>query len=310
MALLQVQRGTKRAAVLAGALAALAVCTDYLAIVSALAVSAWLLCLHPRLLPQLALGALPIALALMGYHTMCFGGPFVTASQMSNAVFMEKDRVLGMFGMVSPAVLFELTFGIKRGLFLQCPVLLLSAVGFGAWIRRAPRDPLAYVCLTSALLYLAANASFNGWHGGSSVGARYLINAIPFLGLALHALPNVRWLRWPAGGALALSLFNMLAVAAVNPLVPEQVPSPLYGYTYQLFRNGWLAPYPMAMRSLQRHPEWNEVQQFAMWNWGELLGLSGLASLLPLLACLAGILFWYARKQRKLAPAEQAAQLA
>ncbi len=284
LALVQVQKGSRRALVLAGALLGLSVCTDYLALLAALGIGALVLSRNPRQLPALLLGALPLALALLGYHTICFGGPFVTASEMSNARFLEADRALGMFGQLSWHALWELTFGLRRGLFLQCPVLLLSLFGFYAWVRRTPRDPLAWLCILMFVGYLVINASFNGWHGGATVSARYLIVALPFLGLSLHALPwSSRAVRIVFGLTSIVSVVNMTAIAAVNPLAPEELTNPLYGYTYGLLFDGQVSPYPFAFKFLMLHPEWKELTPYAMWNLGELLGLRGLWSLLPLL---------------------------
>jgi hypothetical protein len=284
LALVQVQIGSRRALVLAGALLGLAVCVDYLALLAAVGISALVLLRSPRQVPALLLGAFPLALALMGYQTICFGGPFVTASEMSNAQFLEQDRALGMFGRLSWLALWELTFGLRRGLFLQCPVLLLSLAGACAWVRRAPRDPLAWLSILTFVGYLLINASFNGWHGGATVGARYLICALPFLGLCLHALPwSSRRVRGVFMLAMLVSVANMTAIAAVNPLAPDELTNPLYGHTYALLFDGKLSPYPFGFKFLMLYPEWKELAPYAMWNLGELLGLRGLWSLAPLL---------------------------
>ena len=55
-----------------------------------------------------------------------------------------------------------------------------------------------------ALTFLLMNVSFNGWHGGSSFGPRYLIPAIPFLALALV---NVK-----GGNAIAHRLLALLTL--------------------------------------------------------------------------------------------------
>lgn len=293
VALWQIQRNTARASLLAGACLGLAVCTDYFALLAALAVGSLLLWTRPRQVPVLLLGALPLALALMGYHTMCFGSPFVTASQMSNPAFLEQDRALGMFGSLSWHAVWELSFGLARGLFIQCPILILSLVGFAQWIWREPHRPLPWLCLGASLAYLAANASFNGWHGGATVGARYLICALPFLALGLCGLTWSRPASWAFGVLLTWSLINMLVIAAVNPVAPDELTNPLYDYSYGLFVDGQLSPYPFGLKLLMLRPDWKEWSEFAMWNLGELLGLNGLWSLLPLVLASALIaLIW------------------
>ncbi|HKU41443.1 MAG TPA: hypothetical protein VJR89_24970 [Polyangiales bacterium] len=289
LALVQVQRATPRSALLAGLTAGLAVCTDYLAIISALAVTVWLALRRPRLLPQLALGALPALLGLLTYHALCFGNPLATASQMSNPKVLSQGLALGMFGTISLPALWKLTLGVDRGLFVHCPVLLLSALGFCFWIKRAPREPLPYVCILAFVAYLAANASFNGWHGGATVGARYLICALPFLGIALATLPRSAVITWLAAGLTALSTLNMLAIAAVSPLAPENHANPLYAHTYAFFFQGALTPWALAIRGMDLDPSWPRLKLLSMCNLGELLGLSGLASLLPLLGAVLAV---------------------
>jgi hypothetical protein len=200
-----------------------------------------------------------------------------------------------MFGAVSTSALSELTFGLQRGLFVQCPILLLCVIGFVYWTKRRPREPLSYVCLFTSLAYFLANASFNGWHGGASVGARYLICTLPFLGLALAALPRSSVSVWMAGGLTAISTANMLAVAAVSPLAPEYVVNPLYGLTYSLFFSGALSPWAASVRGIDLDPSWSQLKLLSMCNLGELVGLAGLPSLLPLLfavAIVAAIGLW------------------
>ena len=289
LALVQVQRSTPRSALLAGLCAGLAVCSDYLAIISALAIAAWLALRRPRLLPQLALGALPTVAALLTYHAVCFGSPLATASQMSNPIVLQSGLALGMFGTVSLPALWSITLGISRGLFVHCPVLLLSAVGFFYWIKRTPRDPLPYVCLIASLAFFAANASFNGWHGGATVGSRYLICALPFLGIPLAMLPRGKPGVWIAGGLSALSAANMLAVAAVSPLAPEGHQNPLYSHTYSFFFSGALTPWALPIRSMDLDSSWPQLKLLTMCNLGELMGLSGLPSLLPLLLSVATV---------------------
>lgn len=306
VALAQLQRNTQRATLLAGASLGLAVCTDYFALLAALTVSSLALWTRPRQVPALMLGALPLALALMAYHTMCFGGPFVTAAQMSNPAFLEQDRALGMFGSLSWPAVWELSFGLSRGLFTQCPILLLSLVGFAQWIRRSSHEPLPWLCLGASLAYLLANASFNGWHGGATVGARYLICALPFLVLGLCGLAWSRNMTWAFALLFAVSALNMLAIAAINPTAPDELTNPLYGYTYALFLDGKLSPYPFGIKLLMLHPDWKQWSEFAMWNVGELLGLPGLWSLLPL-GLGTGTIAFMVRSAAFLRPDEQLA---
>jgi hypothetical protein len=168
-----------------------------------------------------------------------------------------------------------------RGLLLHMPVLGLSLTGLWLWLRRRPRDPLAWLSLGGIALFLAANASFNGWDGGSAVCARYQIPALPFWALAWRGVPWRGAWRKAFLGLAAASAFSMLTVAAVSPIWPGG-PEPagsVYGWTYRHFAQGKLAAdgyrefYVLRMNGRRR---WQPT------NLGLLLGLPGLWSLLPL----------------------------
>jgi hypothetical protein len=142
---------------------------------------------------------------------------------------------------------------------------------------------------------MLAVASFNGWHGGSTVCARYLLPCLP---LAFVAIGQIEWKAWSLRVACVLgvlSVSNMLAVAAVNPLCPDEHPNPLYGYTYSALWAGKVAPYAFPIRLLQFDPSWPALREWAMWNWGELAGLRGGWSLVPLLIVWAACALQLAR---------------
>jgi hypothetical protein len=120
---------------------------------------------------------------------------------------------------------------------------------------------------------LAFNASLHSWEGGWTMGARYLIPAVPFLAFAAAFARG----RIVAGGAAVLipvSLLVMLAGAAVKPEVPVLFANPLRDV---------LLPYFFTGRLSLADPGGEAF------NLGErLAGLRGLWSLLPLAA------FWAA----------------
>lgn len=259
-----------------------AMATDYLACLASGPLLVARLWQRPKDLPWIALGALLPAAIVLGYQYSCFGSPFTLATTYSNPTYLDPSRALGMFALPDPTALLQLTLMPYRGVFLQMPWLLLTLLGFVHWTRRSRRDPWLWACSASCGLGLLSVSSFNGWHGGATVCARYLL---PFVPTALIALGEIRWSVWSRRGAWALGLLsaaNMLAVAAVNPLCPDAHRNPLYGYTYQMLAAGKLAPYPFPVRLLQYDPEWRELRTWAMWNWGQLLGAKGLWSLAPL----------------------------
>jgi hypothetical protein len=175
-----------------------------------------------------------------------------------------------------------------RGLFYQMPVLALSIPGVWFWCRRAPRDGVLWLAVASFLVPLVTVAGFNGWHGGATVCARYLIPALPWLCLALKELPRTRaWtlaLSVLAGG----SFVNMLAIAATSPIPPQELRNPLFDWVYPHFLAGDLGPVGLATRLQELHPAWRDIAPWTRFNLGEVAGLPLQLSHLPFLVVCAG----------------------
>src|SRR6185369_7396767 len=129
-----------------------------------------------------------------------------------------------------------------RGLFFSSPVLVLGLAFLVAMLRRRDLRAEAAVCAAMALLFLAVNASFNGWHGGAAVGPRYLVPAIPFLALPLvFAFQRARIVT---GVLAAASAVLMLIGTAVDPQCPL----------------GVLPTAPVEGRPLWRADPWTEYE--------------------------------------------------
>jgi hypothetical protein len=180
------------------------------------------------------------------------------------------------------------------------PVLFLGLVGVYYWVRRDRTDLLLWLSGVSFVVPLVVVSAFNGWHGGASVCARYLVPALPWLCLSLKELPSSR--RWSLLIAClgAISLLNMLAVAATNPVSPENVFEPLYTWVYPEFVAGNFGEIGQPTRLQALHPAWPEIAPLTCFNLGEVMGLSGYPSLLPwLLVCAAIGRFLYKRTARE-----------
>ncbi|MCZ6601677.1 MAG: hypothetical protein O6952_01585 [Planctomycetota bacterium] len=262
-------------------------------------------------------GGIGPAAALATYNAFAFGGPLLTAHDFQNPRFVtgEPGTLLGVLGAPDLRVLLELTFLPRRGLFYYCPVLLFAAAGLVAAVRRRESRPEAVTFLSAFIVVLLFNASFNGWHGGWSTGPRYLIPALPFLAVGLVWTPRVlRSSAWVAG---AISIVLMTAVTAVNVSVPQDnrnaaaalppgesrvddVRDPVRNYVLPRFASGDLSVHRQHMSESfigQRlsPPE----QKWAAYNVGELMGLRGLSSLVPLLLSwivLGSIAAWRPRR--------------
>jgi len=264
----------------AGAFAGVAVLSDFLAapVVAALFIA--MARRNGRQLLRFIVGGTGPALVLLLYQWYCFGSPWHLPTDGTNPMFVDDQRALGLFGWPSGVALFLMTVGPYRGVFLQMPLLLAAIVGFRRWWRRAPNDPTLWICLGSAVATLLWVSTFNGWHGGASVSARYLIVILPLVALALREVPDAGRERRALIALAVPSVATMLAIAAVSPLVSEFALNPLFGDIWPRFLAGDLHPHTLAIRlqKLDANPGWRTV---AVWNWGDLAGLSGLTRVLP-----------------------------
>jgi hypothetical protein len=176
-----------------------------------------------------------------------------------------RQGVMGV-GLPRPAVLFAELFGRARGLLYLSPVLILGFVGLGRRLART-RDGERVDTLVAAvavLYFLLMNAGYYMWYGGSALGPRHVIPALPFLCLGVpFAFRGPR--RRLLGALLTVSVVNQLAATVVEPAAPL-VRDVLRDHVYRRLLGGEvLLP---GGRS----------------NLGALVGLPGLTSLLPLLA--------------------------
>jgi len=232
----------------------------------------------------LALGAAGPGLLLAAYHAAAFGGPFRVAYEFSTL----PDRHLGAFMGITAVrwgVVGQLLFDDYRGLFFSSPWLLLSFPGALRMLAAPRLRAEAVVCITSALSFLWLNASLVDWHGGWMMGPRYLVTAIPFLAvlaaaLALPGLPRGATIAGGslAGAAVAFSLFMMLVATAVKPEVPRAYARPYQEYLLPAFLEGRLALNTHPVDRVDEPPD--GVKR--AFNLGELVGLGGIRSLLPL----------------------------
>jgi hypothetical protein len=205
----------------AGLLMGYAVCTEYPLAFVALVLGGYLLS-RPGALTARALatragayvtGGLIGIVPLLLYNHAAFGS--WTHLAYSNIPQQQK----GFFGISAPSlpVLATLLFD-SRGLFTLAPVLAMGAMGTVLLYRRGKRAEaltIAGICIC----YLGYNSGYYLPFGGGSMGPRFLITVLPFLGfpiaLALRRLP---------GPTLAL------AGASIAVAVVATITHPLVGY--------------------------------------------------------------------------------
>jgi len=237
----------------------------------------------------LAAGAvLPLA-GLAAYHTAAFGSPLTLPYAFSTDAPRRQGPLLG-WGVPRARVLYAVLLSRYRGLFYSAPWLLFALPG-AIRLWRTPRlRPEAAVALAIPMMYVLLNAGLNDWHGGWGTGPRHLVPALPFLALAAGGLlvgrnPS-RAERMAYGLAVAFSAGLMLAATSVQPEVPRWIGRPFEEHLLPAFVQGRLALNTLPIHTGTVH------ERREAWNMGELLGLRGLATLLPLAAVLAAGVVW------------------
>ena len=239
-----------------------------------------------RVVAGLTLGAAAALAVLLTFQNAAFGSPFHLGYKYDEA-FPGMTQAFGL-GLPKIDRILKLLFGGRRGLFFHAPIL--AAAPFGLWLlgKNPPHRLLAAAAAAIALYYLLFNASFYAWHGGWSYGPRYLSPCLPLLALGLaplwsQAAPMVR--RSLTTLALLGAFFSLAALATTaQPL--EGIRYPLFQLSIPSFLQGNLS---LNHGSFLAH----EIpgQNHGAFNLGELAGLHGLPSLIPLLTIWA-LAFW------------------
>jgi hypothetical protein len=261
----------------------------------------------------IATGALGPALLLGWYHQRAFGSPFATPIDTTNPAFISESAWLGIVRLPRLDALWGITVSPYRGLFFMAPILLFAFWG-GAMLAREGRRREAAAIGGGAFFLLLFNASFNGWHGGYTIGPRYLLPLVPLLAIA--AVPALGRAPRIAAFLAAISLAFNFAATAVDPQPPETLRNPLFEYSLPSLLTGtagggddapWLADWFTGHASVnrqtvdeilpfRRYPPGSPQAEWASFNLGELLFPTGsFASVVPALLLILGGGGWILR---------------
>ena len=216
-ALLYRERERPRAALAnvaaAGALAGLAVTTEYTLALVALALGVYVLVAWRRLAHAAAFagGVAAGVVPLLAYNLWAFGSP-AAVSYDNNQV----EPVEGFLGATTPdlGVLADLLVS-AWGLLPNMPVLAAAAVGLVLLYRRGRRtEALLFAAIPAAHLLYSSALSFSAF-GGLGL-PRYVVYTLPFLAaplaLAYRAFPLTTL------ALAAVSVFQMAVMTATNAL--------------------------------------------------------------------------------------------
>lgn len=233
-------RGPRPEAWGAGVMLGLAILSEY---PSAIPAAILVACALPRLRFSGALrviaGGLPFAIALAIYNHFAFGRVFTLSSAHESEAFYRQVAQHGFFGvgLPSPVILLRLLADPAKGLFVFSPVLLIAFAGLRRAHATVSRSTFVALVATP-LSILVTFAGYPNWHGGWTVGARYLVPALPFLALliAFAAAAVVDWLL------LGASVTVVAIVSLVFPFVGREYAAPWITFSWPILRDGYVAP--------------------------------------------------------------------
>jgi hypothetical protein len=235
---------------------------------------------------------------LLGYLHAAFGSfrPSYSYYDPNSFSFMQQQGYMGLT-YPHPDRLLKLLFGCARGLFFASPVLLAAPVGlWWLWKEKKFAAP-ALVAGAIAAYYFLFNASFYWWKAGLTFGPRYAGACIPLLGLGLA----VCWERASAGLRRVMFALAMCGVAIALMVVSTtsqlamQDSCPIVHETWPAF---WAGKMAMNRESMLTVAE--AGGGYGAFNLGQVLGLRGLANLVPLFALWGvGAMLWLSLRDRQ-----------
>lgn len=255
----RVERGDwrERGYLVAGAAAGAAVLAEYTAALFVLAVAGFTVASRwrrwgalGRAVGLVVLGAAPFLGAVLAYHQVVFGGPFVSGYKFLNDAAYMGWHEGGFLGIRLPnlSALWLSFFSPLRGFFALSPFLLAAAPGLRDVKGRSQPLFVFFVLLLAFASYFTSSFDYTSW--GWTVGPRHLTPLVPFLvlpvALAWERLAAAR----PTGASVVagLALSSVLATLVVGFVnyVPDDVSTSLWGLAVPLLADGywpvsWLA---------------------------------------------------------------------
>jgi hypothetical protein len=248
-------------------------------------------------------GALACIAALMTYQYAAFGSVFHPSyAYYPPGAFSWMTR--GYLGLTYPRidVALKLLFGCRRGLLFSGPVVL--AAPYGLWLLwKQPATHAAAVAAAGvATYYFLFHASFAAWPAGWSHGPRYMSPGLPLLCVGLPPLwDHVRGAWRIAVGAMAVAGVGLTLMAvSVGAQPPDEFRCPLNQFYWPSF---WAGKFSLNLGTVLIPSEQGATQVHGAFNVGEIAGLHGLSSLIPLFAIwgLAAVLWARINRAKRLA---------
>ena len=240
-------------------------------------------------------GALACIAVLMVYQYRAFGSvlhPSYAYYQEGAFPWMKH----GYMGLTYPRieVMLKLLFGCRRGLFVVAPVLAAAPFGLRLLWKNPAARSAAVAASAIAAYYFLFNASFSAWDGGWSYGPRYLSAGLPLLCVGLAPVwtsANPRLRQILAALAVCGGLFSLMAVSTTAE-PPDEFRCALFQLLAPSF---WAGKLSLNQGSMLTLSETAGGKAHGAFNLGELAGLHGLPSLIPLFVIWGSAAFLWSR---------------
>jgi len=164
----------------AGLAAGAAVLAEYQTAAIAVAVGLYVLVRGARPVAAYVAGLVPGVAALLVYDALAFGSPW----HLSYRYVAIKEQQTGFFGIGAPHLhsTWEV-FGGSSGLLVVSPVLVAAAYGLVLLARTRPLE--VGVCALVGIFFLLLACGYFAPYGGTVLGPRFVVPALPFLAVGL-----------------------------------------------------------------------------------------------------------------------------
>ena len=196
-----------------------------------------------RRLAGFALAAAVPLVLLMLYNQASFGSPFTLSSAREADPAYAELAGKGMFGLGAPSfeVAWRYLLDPARGVLLFSPFLLWLFPGAVRWWRSGKDRADCVFALAVVAVFFVILTGYPNWHGGWSLGSRYLLPAVFFA-----ALPIARALESPLsrGLFLAAAAFSVAAhflLTATWVHLPLDLAWPAATSAPWFLARGWIA---------------------------------------------------------------------
>lgn len=260
-------RASLRGAVVAGLALGWAVVVEYQAVLAGAVLGGWALARwwlradRWRLVGAGAAAGLVALLPLLAYNLVAFATPFRLGY---SGVVGFGGMKIGLFGLTvpDPAVLWEITFGVRRGIVWVAPILVVAPLGLWLLAERHPTRGIGWAAIGGTVVVLLVNAAYVYWDGGNSTGPRL---AMPMAGLLSIGLAPF-WTSLSLGGRIATGALLALSIALNAAIASAQIVAgpvfrfPIWSDVIQLhFLAGDLRTWPSEWLG------WGPWAGFALW---------------------------------------------